>query len=480
MINPDDIPGMVSRMWLMHTKELARFDIIDDYVQGKLGRPDLPESADREVRGIWKICVHNILDVVVDTFAQNLSVVGYRNQDAKQNAAGWDDWQRNKMDARQAEIYLSALKYGVGYVTVTPSLDGPVFRPRSPRQLLALYEDPQVDDWPQYALETWVDETDGKPRRKGNFFDDTYVWPVDLGEAVTPPRDEDGKIQRAIITITQNGIEKPVPHNAGVCPVVRYINRRDSEHLVGGEVERLIVDQLEINEVNFDRLIVARFGAFPQKVIAGWSGTKSEVLEASARRVWAFDDETVKAWTLAPASVEPYNSLLDEMKQHVALRAKLSPASVTGKMVNLSAEALAAAEADQQRKLGTMRESHGEAHEQLLGLSAKLKGDKNTAGDQAAEVMWRDTEARSFGVMADGILKIAQAIAAGMPIGPLLPLVPGLTQQMIAALEKEMQKASVTNLVSSITAAAQQASQNGQVAALSGQKTEAPSAPTAS
>jgi hypothetical protein len=168
------------------------------------------------------------------------------------------------------------------------------------------------------------------------------------------------------------------------------------------------------------------------------------------------------------------------MKQHVALRAKLSPASVTGKMVNLSAEALAAAEADQQRKLGTMRESHGEAHEQLLGLSAKLKGDKNTAGDQAAEVMWRDTEARSFGVMADGILKIAQAIAAGMPIGPLLPLVPGLTQQMIAALEKEMQKASVTNLVSSITAAAQQASQNGQVAALSGQKTEAPSAPTAS
>jgi hypothetical protein len=232
--------------------------------------------------------------------------------------------------------------------------------------------------------------------------------------------------------------------------------------------------------VNFDRLIVARFGAFPQKVIAGWSGTKSEVLEASARRVWAFDDETVKAWTLNPASVEPYNALLDEMKQHVALRAKLSPASVTGKMVNLSAEALAAAEADQQRKLGTMRESHGESHEQLLGVSATMKGDTQTAQDKAAEVMWRDTEARSFGVMADGVLKIAQAIATGLPIGPLLPLVPGLTQQMISALEREIGKASVTNLVSSITQAAQQASQNPQVAAVAGQKTpEAPSAPAA-
>lgn len=469
MITPEEIPGLVQRMWLMHQVELARFDIIDDYVQGKLGRPALPESVtDPEVRGIWKICVHNILDVVVDSYAHNLSVVGYRNADAKQDAAGWDNWQRNKMDARQAEIYLSALKYGVSYVTAIPGQKGPVFRPRSPRQLIALYEDPQVDDWPQYALETWIDTTDGKPRRKGNFFDDTYMWPLDLGYVSNPPLDEDQKVQRAVITISQNGIEAAVRHNAGVCPVVRYINRRDSEHLVGGEVERLIGDQRAINEVNFDRLIVARFGAFPQKVITGWTGTKDEVLATSAKRTWTFDDDTVKAYSLPAASLEPYNSLIEALIDHVARRSGVSLPHGKNKISNVSADALAAVEANQQRKLTAMRESYGEAHEQLLAVSATMSG--TAPADEGAEVAWRDTEARSFGVMADGILKIAQSIKDGAPIGPLLPLVPGLTQQMITALEREMAKASVTNLVSSITAAAQQASQNGQVAALS-QKT---------
>jgi hypothetical protein len=50
-------------------------------------------------------------------------------------------------------------------------------------------------------------------------------------------------------------------------------------------------------------------------------------------------------------------------------------------------------------------------------------------------------------------------------------LVPGLTQQMIVSLQQEIKKSSVTNLVSSITAAAQQANQNGQVSALAGQTT---------
>jgi hypothetical protein len=470
-------------MWRMHQVELARFDVIDDYVQGKLGRPDLPESVtDKEVRGIWKICVHNILDVVVDSYALNLSVVGYRDATAKQDASGWENWQRNKMDARQAEIYLSSLKYGVSYVTVTPGVKGPVFRPRSPRQLIALYEDPQVDDWPQYALETWIDTSDGKPRRKGNFFDDTYMWPLDLGDVSNPPLDEDQKVQRAVITISPNGIEAPVPHKAGVCPVVRYINRRDSEHLVGGEVERLIGDQRAINEVNFDRLIVARFGAFPQKVIAGWSGSKEEVLAASARRVWTFEDDTVKASQLPAASLEPYNALIEALIDHVARRSGVSLPHGKNRISNVSADALAAVEANQQRKLAAMRESYGEAHEQLLSISATMS--ELPPADDAAEVSWRDTEARSFGVMADGILKIAQAIKDGSPIGPLLPLVPGLTQQMIVALEREMAKMSatntVTNLVTSITAAAQAAGQNPQVSALAGQTTQAPDgAPTA-
>lgn len=437
MIDPDDIAATVQRMWLLHQEELANFDNIHEYVKGRRGKPSLPESADSEIREIRDKCVHNVLTLVLDAFVQNLSVVGYRNSQSESNADGWDRWQANQMDARQAEIYHSAVKYGVGYVVRAPRDGESIFKVRSPRQLIAVYEDPQIDRWPQYALETWMDNSDAKPNRKGMFYDDMFMYPLDLGDLPSPPIEGADQVKRHHLTVTTVG--EPVPHGSRykggpVCPVVRYVNRRDAEDLVEGEIERLIPDQKVINEVNFDRLIVARFGAFPQKVISNWVGiTKDKALEISARKLWTFEDD-VKAQHFPAASLDPYNGLIQGLMEHVATRAQVSPASVVGKMVNLSAEALAAAEANQQRKLDAMRESHGESHEQLLEMEQESSGG---SVDDAAEVVWKDTEARSFAAIVDGVVKIGQALATGAPITPLLPLVPGLTQQMINALEQQ-------------------------------------------
>jgi hypothetical protein len=229
-------------------------------------------------------------------------------------------------------------------------------------------------------------------------------------------------------------------------------------------MHRLLADQRTINEVNFDRLIVARFGAFPQKVISNWSGvTESSALAASAKRALMFEDD-VKVQSFPAASLEPYNALIDKLIEHIGQKAQISLAHLSGKMVNLSADALAAAEAHQQRKLTTMRESHGESHEQLLQLAAQMDG--SAAPDAAAEVVWRDTEARSFGVMADGLLKIAQAIQQDLPIEPFLPLLPGVTQQMIDSIKQLKQAPSVMSLIQSLRPAAQMAQQDQQVAAL--------------
>jgi hypothetical protein len=473
MIEASEIASTVQRMWTLHMDEMGKFDNIHEYLKGRRGFPSLPEGADGEVLAIRDNCVHNVLTLVLDAFVQNLSVVGYRNSESEANAEGWDVWQANQMDARQAEIYSSAVKYGVAYVVAAP-VDGEVkFKIRSPRQLIAVYEDPQSDLWPQYALETWVDESNAKPSRKGVFYDATHMYELDLGTLATPIRDGDETVRRNIVSLGGDSVKPGVPHGAKfkgqpVCPVIRYVNRRDAEDLVEGEIERLLSDQRTINEVNFDRLIVARFGAFPQKVISGWSGTKSEVLEASARRVWAFDDEQVKAWTLQPASLDPYNALIQDLKEHVATRAQVSPASVVGKMVNLSAEALAAAEANQQRKLDAMRESHGESNEQLLALSQEMAGGNV---DEAAETVWKDTEARSAAAIIDGIVKIGQALQQGFPIEPMLPLVPGLTQQMINAMAKKASSSTVKDLVASLRPAAVQAKQNPEVNALSSKTT---------
>lgn len=450
MLDESEINTLIGDMWTLHMDERGWLDRIYDYAKGLRGAPEVPEGTGDEVKDLAKLSVKNILGMVRDSFAQNLSVIGYRNATAADNDPAWAMWQRNRMDARQAEVYRPALTYGCAYVTVMPSDKGPVFRPRSPRQILAVYEDPQLDAWPQYALETWIDQKDAKLRRRGLLLDDEYAYPLDLGEISSLPTDP---ARSTPITVTQ--YDDPIPHHATadgekVCPVVRFVNDRDADDMIVGELAPLLLDQQAINSVNFDRLIVSRFGAFPQKVISGWSGTPNEVLKASASRVWTFDDPEVKAQSFPPASIEGYNALLEEMMAAVAMKAGISPAQVVGKMINLSAEALAAAEANQQRKLAAKRESFGESWEQVLRLGAEMDGDTATAADSEAEVFWRDTEARSFGAVVDGVTKLA---AQGVPIEQLLPLVPGVTQQQIRAIKDAMRtKAGVATVLDRLRA----------------------------
>ena len=434
MIDQDGITTLVSDMWSLHQTELLWLDRVYGYVTGQLGAPDVPDGAEDEVKDLARLAIKNVLSLVRDSFCQNLSVVGYRSAASEENAKGWAQWQANRMDARQAEVYRPAVTYGASYVIVTNEEPDTLWRTRSPRQLLAVYEDPQVDVWPQYAFETWIDSANAKPRRKAVLYDDTFMYPLDLGgEMPSIPRDQNATQYARVARISEFGV--PVAHGATVCPVVRFVNGRDADDMILGEIAPLIRLQQAINSVNFDRLLVSRFGAFPQRVISGWTGSPSEVLKASAKRVWTFDDADVSAQSFPPADMGNYNSVLAEMLEHVAMVAQISPAQVTGKLVNLSAEALAAAEANQQRKIAAKRDSFGESWEQVFRLAADIGGDTTGAADSESEVVWRDTEARTFAAIVDGVVKLA---SAGVPIEELLTWIPGVTQQQVAAIRDKI------------------------------------------
>src|SRR5690606_7446970 len=89
--------------------------------------------------------------------AQTLYVEGYRRPDAPEDVSGWRRWQANGMDGRQVAIHRAALTYGLAYGTALPgrTLGGqPMAKMRgvSPREMVALYEDPADDEWPEVAL----------------------------------------------------------------------------------------------------------------------------------------------------------------------------------------------------------------------------------------------------------------------------------------------------------------------------------------
>lgn len=436
-------------MWAMRMNEMSKFDRIYEFSKGRRGRPSLPETAGDELKDLAKLSILNVLDAVVNGFARNLSVVGYRASNTEDNDPAWAAWQRNRMDARQYEVHRPALRYGASYVTVLKnSRDQPVWRARSPRQLLAVYDDPQIDQWPQYALETWVTTKDAKPRRVGFILDDTYKYPIDLGELSVLDGSQGKPLDGTRLGSIQI-TDDPVEHGAtcdgeNVCPVVRFINDRDSDDPIVGEVEPLIDVQCTINEVNFDRLIAARWGVNPMKVITGWTGTKTEVERASSMRVWTFDDPDVKVQSFAPGSVEPYNAVIDKYMEHVSLVAGLSPTEINAKLINVSQDTVAMAEAKQRQKLGAMRDSYGESWEQVLRLSASMDGDADTAEDTAAEVIWRDTEPRTYGAVVDGITKLAHE---GIPIEELIDTVPGMTQTQADRIRRRLRRGATKTLV---------------------------------
>jgi len=450
MLDDQQIRALVSDMWLLRQSERTVLDNIYEYMLGQRGFPRVPENAEKEIQELANLSMKNVLPLVRDAFVQNLCVVGYRSALAKENSPAWDMWQSNRMDARQVEVYRPAVTYGASYVVVTADDElGALWRPRSPRQLLAVYEDPQTDQWPQYAFEMWVDNTDAKPRRKAMIYDDTYQYPLDLGEVPASAIHFDPNSIDFARTLGSMSSDEPIPHGAQNCPVVRFINARDADDAIVGEISSLLVLQRALNSVNFDSMIVSRFGAFPQKVITGWSGSASEVLSASARRVWAFDDPDVKTQSFPSANLGQYDAKLTEMLEFIATVAQVSPAKLNPKLSHVSADALAAAEANEQRKTQSKRDTFGESWEQVFRLSGEILGDTATAADPSSEVVWRATEARSFAATVDGIQKLA---ASGVPIEELIDMIPGVTQQKILAIKDGIRRNQVNGLIAALQA----------------------------
>jgi hypothetical protein len=112
--------------------------------------------------------------------------------------------------------------------------------------------------------------------------------------------------------------------------------------------------------------------------------------------------------------------------RHLAVISQTPPQDLLGQLANLSAEALAAARDGQTRKRVECEHLFGESWEQALRLAAHIGGDPAGARDRAAQVAWRDVEARSLAQVADALGKIAGQL--GVPAEALWSRIPGVTQ----------------------------------------------------
>lgn len=385
----------------------------------------------------WKSQV-NYLKLLVKTFRQVMKVDGYLTVNDEDATDPWAWWQRNKMDSRQAGAVDSTLSYGAAYATALPGtygrgLPGPSISLYSPREMTALYQDPESDEWPMLAL--------GVDGNVLTLFDEEMRYRFGIEDKPrfeTSPHSATLDFSAGRLTFLE-----AEAHELGVCPIVRY---RDRNLLAGEEslgiVEPLLIVNERITEHTFQMMVNDYFQAFKQRYVLGWiPKTEREELKAGAARIWYLDEdpESVKIGELAGGdSSSTRESRNAAIRDFAALGQVPAQALGIDGISNISDATLAGLEAAKDREAGEITTSLGESHEQLLRLCAHIDGNEAAADDYSAEVRWRDFEARSFAQTVDGLVKLVQ----GLGLDPAIALedVPGMTEQRLIRAQASVKR----------------------------------------
>ncbi|WP_415940388.1 phage portal protein [Streptomyces sp. 039-1] len=414
-----------------------RLEEVDRYYRGRHAGPYMPRNANAEYRLLAERAIHNWLPWIVAAPLQNLQVDGFRPSSGKGDPV-WDVWQANRMDGRQTAVHEGALVYGHSYVAVTPEPDGPKIRPMSALRAWASYEDPASDEFPLYVVQVFQNPDSGAMERC-RYYDSRVIAEIAFRDGMP------------VLTGAR-------AHGFGVTPVVRFAPNMDLDGRTVGLVEPLIGPSDRINQTWFDLLVAQTYGSFKVRYATGMAPpldidpatgevrTDPETGEALYRavqfdptRVMMAEDPDTKFGELSETSLDGFLKSLETSVQHMAAVSQTPPHYLLGTMANLSADAFAAAESAQSRKVDGFKQTFGESWESVLRLCAKALGKTKLATDRKAQVVWRDTTNRSLAQTADAFGKLVQMV--DVPSEALWDKLPGFTQTDVDRFREMKEKA---------------------------------------
>jgi SPP1 Gp6-like portal protein len=432
--------------------EWARLDWFELYYCGIQRKPYEPQTATREFRELVSRATTNLTRLVVNTMTQRLIVDGFRaSKTSVENSHQWDWWQANGLDARQKALYDEAAKCGYAGCMVMPGTkDGqpsPVMRPVSPREWWLGFED-FSDDWPFLALKQGS-------RPEVTATEDLQVWHV-LDEYARYVVHAKGP---------QVDVMETNVHNLGEVPIVPFRNQWNLTRYPDGEVGPCIPIQDRLNQTVFDLLVAQTYAAAPQKWATGLymqtdaDGNPVVDLAAFAKSLWITGDENAKFGSLPEANLKNIVEAIEQSLRVYGLLSQTPPHYLLGDLVNLSAEALLAADTTLAKKVEDHQTLFGEAWEQTFRLAGVAAGDEAAATDTEAQVWWRDTAPRSIAQQVDALGKMATML--NIPPSALWEKVPDATGADLMLWRTEAAKAKLQAARQGLAQQAQNPPANG-------------------
>lgn len=453
---PTDIVRLAQTLLMLRGKEQARLEHVSKYVRGKHQPVYTPKGASTEYRWLAKHSHHNFLPLVVSVISQNLHVDGYRATGAKVTESAdsedpepiWQAFRANRMISRQHGVHRAVVKYGCAYVTILPGKLGngdlppglggvPVLRPVSPKRLTALYADEVDDEWPMYSVEENAiadSSAPGKMRYVVTVMDDTNRYILTTKGRSTKTLDFAAPDDPLLLP----GQQPVMQHGMGICPVVRFLYEPDldGETDCAGEIEPLIEIQDGINFTTFNLMLAEQFAAYRQRYVTGMASSDEEgrparPFDPGVDRMFVGEDADTRFGEFDVTPLQPYLDTREADIRHMSTIAQVPPYHLLGAMINLSAEALAAARDGLDRKIEELQSTLTDSWRNVFRACAKASNDADGWADLTGAVVWRDTSARSFAATVDALGKAAQML--GVPVTELWRRIPGVTADDVNA-----------------------------------------------
>ena len=418
---------------------------IDNYMQGNHPDPYMPQTADAEYALLARRAITNWMPLVVGTPAQALYVDGFVRFDGagdvtvnQQGELSADEeimhWNNSRLPSRQMAIYRAALTFGHSFTLTTKrSMRGDervLTKSISPLDTSAVFEDPANDDVPYAALH--IIERPSAEREFGS----AYMW---KGE-------EQYKVRfRSLTDMTDLQVSSPTLHGARCTPVTRFAADVDTEGRTTGVIEPLMAVQDRINQTVFDLLVAQTFASFKVRTVTGMAppikrdASGNPILDENGnyqpldvqlnarRQMWA-EDPDVRFGTLDHTPLDGYIQAIQTATNHLAALSQTPPHYLLGHIVNLSADALTAAELGLTRLVEKLRYEFGQSWKCVMTLAADYRGE--TLDKSNFDVLWRDMSGKSMVQQAEALGILSEKL--GVPSRALWERVPGITSSDLA------------------------------------------------
>jgi hypothetical protein len=366
----------------------------------------------------------NWTSLVIDSPAERMGVDGFRFGKAKtgKSAKSADEdanriWQENSMDADSDLVHYGALSQRRAFVLVEKGDNGrPVLTHETPRQVAV--EHTQGNRRKLAAgLKLWRDDWTGQTRA-------TLWTPQEIHEFVTKSTAPVFAVRGHALRqwdalVLPNASDASRRNELDMVPFVPFINRRNRRPEGFAEHEDVISIQNRINLSLINLIAAMKYGAFRQRWAAGLevdedpvTGAKIQPFQLDIRKLWTTDDPDVKFGEFAATDLVPYVRAVEAAVQDLAAISRTPPHYLIGAVVNVSGDALKAAETGLISKVRDRQRNFGESWEHVMRLAFRVLGDETRANAYDAETVWRDPESRSISELADAAVKKA---SAGVP-----------------------------------------------------------------